>query len=333
MIGLCCWGVSFRTATVAEREGLIWPRADRIAFVADCCAQSGLREALLVQTCNRSELYVVATSSAAEIFQTMTEILSRQGQAMVQCWQTRGYRYAGEVAVRHLFRVAASLDAMIVGEAQILGQLKAAYAEAVEAGSIGPVLHRLCQRAFASAKRVRERTGIGQHPISAGSVAVELASQLFGDLAGCRTLIVGRGEIGQQILRQLWSRGVRETIVIGRTQRPDVGRALSGCDIALAAAAAEALIIDTIMVREVMARRRQPLFLLDLGMPRNIDSEVAKFSDVYLYDLDDLRSVAEQNLAARRAELTVAEEMVENAAIRQAQEITERFLLPQTTAM
>jgi len=238
------------------------------------------------------------------------------------------YRLEGDQAVRHAFRVAASLDSMVLGEPQILGQVKEAYHAAEKAGALGSVLNALRNRSIAAAKRARTETGIGENAVSVSYVAVELARKIFGDLAERNVLLVGAGKMSELAARHLVRSGARATVLGGRTfeKAEQLAAALGGtaapfeslraeltkADIVISGTGAPGIVIRAEDVRAASAeRRRRPLFLIDIAVPRDIDPEAARLPGVFLYDLDDLKSVSEANLRERKKEAAAAETLVE----------------------
>ncbi|MEN8182963.1 MAG: glutamyl-tRNA reductase [Myxococcota bacterium] len=237
------------------------------------------------------------------------------------------YEHRGSAAMQHVMRVAASLDSLVVGEPQILGQMKDAYRLAVECGACGPILSRLFQRAFAAAKRVRSETGVAERPISVARVAVDLARQIFEGFRDKGALLVGAGEMIELALQALRGEGLSAVCVANRTpahaqelalrfgasahgleELPDL---LTRSDVVLSCIGGDRALITLEMARAALrARRGRPLFLIDIGVPRNVDPAVNRLDDAYLYDLDDLTSVAEANAEERRRETLIAEAIV-----------------------
>ncbi len=280
-----------------------------------------VREAMVVSTCNRYELYAVpddpADGAAVEAL-----VLSHRPQA-------RGhlYRYEGEQAVRHLFRVAASLDSLVLGEPQILGQVKDAYQAALSAGTAGTLLSRTVAKSFAVAKRVRSETAIGKNSASVASVAVSLASHIFGSLSGHPVLIVGAGKMAELAARHLREAQVEDLWVVNRTRaRADaLAQRLGGTaydweqlEALLAKAAVvlcstgakEPVIRHDMVARAMKVRRGRWLFLVDIAMPRDVDPRAAELDNVYLYDIDALQQVVTDNLKERQKEAESAERII-----------------------
>jgi glutamyl-tRNA reductase len=318
-MNLFCVGISHHTAKVETRERYAGPRSED-AFRAE----SGCAEALLLATCNRVEMYGSAAAPIAT--EQIARWLAREETEAVQD-AGAFYRYEGEECVRHLFRVAAGLDSMVIGETDILGQVKKAYANARDSRNVGPLLHRLFQRAFRVAKQVRTRTDITRGAVSVGSVAVELAVKIFGDLRERKVLILGAGETSERTARALSSRGVTDIRVSNRSlERAENlaglvrGRAISfrewplqcrEIDILISATAAD----EPLLTREILApliRERSdcPLFIIDTAVPRDVAPEVNDMEGVFLYDMDSLQSIAEQSLALRRQQIAAGEGII-----------------------
>lgn len=320
-MNLFCVGISHHTAKVEALE--------RYAAQPpiDCALRemSGCAEALLLTTCNRVEVY--AASEVPVATETIAHCFARETETETSGEQSAFYRYEAEECVQHLFRVAAGLDSMVVGETEILGQAKKAYANARSSRSAGPYLHRLFQRAFRVAKQVRSRTDITRGAVSIGSVAVDLAQKIFGELSDCKVLVLGAGETSERTARALISRGVADLRVSNRSDERAAnlaglvgGRAvpftgwLEQCreiDILISStAASEPLLTPEKLQPIIRERLDRPLFLIDIAMPRDVAPEVNEMEGVYLYDLDSLQSIAEQSLALRRQQVAAGEEII-----------------------
>jgi glutamyl-tRNA reductase len=316
-------GVSHRNSPLRIRETLAFARDDLPAALKRFRGEAGLSEVMILSTCNRVEVY--AAGGAAEA-QTIASILRAQSCARGRIVPIL-HRLTGEAAVRHAFRVAAGLDSMVLGEPQILGQLKEAYQAAETAGTLGGMLEGVRQRSLSAAKRVRTETGIGRHAVSVSHVAVELARKIFGTLEGRRVLLVGAGKMSRLAATRLVREGARAT-VLGRTfaRTEELAAALGGraagledlrgelseADIVIASTGAPGLVVHRDVVEAARAARRgRPLFLIDIAVPRDVDPAVRSLSGVFLYDLDDLRSVADANLRERQREAAAAEALVE----------------------
>ena len=318
-MNLFCVGISHHTANVETRE----------RYAGSCSeetlrAESGWKEVLMLATCNRVEIYGSAETSIAT--EEVLGHLQRCGAAAVENAEAF-YRYDGEACARHLFRVVAGLDSMVIGETEILGQVKKAYAGARESGSAGPLLHRLFQRAFRVAKQVRSKTEITRGAVSVGSVAVDLAVKIFGDLRQCSVLILGAGETSERTARALSSRGVTDIRVSNRSfERAESlaglvhGRAISfhhwteqcrEIDILISSTSAdEPLLTPEVLSPMIRGRTDRPLFIIDIAVPRDVAPEVNEMDGVYLYDIDSLQSIAEQSLAMRRQQIAAGEKII-----------------------
>jgi glutamyl-tRNA reductase len=287
-------------------------------------ANCGCVEALMLATCNRVELYaaardIVTTERIAHCLALREEPPGEDA--------SRFYRYEGEECVRHLFRVACGLDSIVIGETEILGQVKKAYALARESGSAGPLLHRLFQRAFHVAKQVRSRTEITRGSVSVASVVVDLAVKIFHDLAQRKVLLLGAGEMSQRTARVLRARGVSDIRVSNRSfERAEClaasvqGRAVafqewpnecSEIDILISSTAAQEPLLTPEILRPLIRKRLQrPLFIIDAAVPHDVAPEVNEMDGVFLYDIDALQSIAEQSLALRRLQMAPADAII-----------------------
>lgn len=319
-MNLFCVGLSHHIANVATRE----------QFVGNATAESIVRdaacsEALLLATCNRVEVYAVSDNrvSTDEIARCLVGETSRDPHNHPPPF----YRYEDNKCVQHLFRVASGLDSMVVGESEIFGQAKKAYESARTSGAVGPYLHRLFQRAFRVAKQVRTRTDIARGAVSVGSVAVELAQRIFGKLSECKVLVLGAGETSERTARALVSRGVTDLRVSNRSfdRACELAQAVNGravlfddwttqcreIDILLTSTASETpLLTSAILAPLVRERLDRPLFIIDIAVPRDVEPDVNEMEGVYLYDIDSIRSVAEQSLALRRQQVAAAEAII-----------------------
>jgi glutamyl-tRNA reductase len=322
-------GINHRTAPVQVREKVAFRTEDVPAALLHMQAR-GAKEALILSTCNRVE--VTAALADGMSTETLVEaILSGRDGLTLEAVRPYVYFFEETEAIRHLFRVASSLDSMIVGEPQILGQLKQAYAQARDQGAIGSILHAVLTRAFSVAKRIRSETEIGQSAVSVGYAAVELAREIFGSLKTKRVLIIGAGKMSEAAARHLFRAGATDILITNRTQEradelsqlfrgevipydsfPD---RLAEVDIVIASSSAPGYVLlpDTVH-RAIEARRNEPMFLIDIAVPRNIEPGVNKVEHAFLYDIDDLQRLAERNLQTRQqvaeqAEIIVADEV------------------------
>ena len=336
-------GVSHNTAPVEVRESLAFRAEDLPRALQDLRSRAGVNEALILSTCNRVEI-TVTTEDSIDPQTTVDLFLTDHKPVPAEGIGPHVYRYEGREAIHHLFRVAASLDSMVVGEPQILGQLKVAYTAAKDAGAVCGWLDGLLTRAFGVAKRVRSETGIGQMAVSVSYAAVELARKIFGSLAGRTVMIVGAGKMSELAARHLRRSGASHVFVTNRThdRAMEMARLFLGTpvefdrfhatlpevDILIASSAAPHYILNKEeMQRVIAARRNKPAYLIDLAVPRNIDPSVNDVANVFLYDIDDLQEVVNANLRERmkeaeRAETLVSEEVERMMARLKVVEIT-----------
>ena len=317
-------GLSHRTAPVEVRERLA-VAPDRLRDeLLDFASSVRLDEALLVSTCNRVELYATSTDPVAAAHSAKEVFAGRLSKVALDdvLYQERGVD-----AVRHVFRVASSLDSLVVGEPQILGQVKDAFDAAKGAGTVGTLLGRCFTQAFATAKRVRHETGIAEGTVSVSSIACELAKKIFGNLEGRRTLLLGAGEMGESAARSLRQTGTQLHVINRSDERARRlaeacgGRAvsyerlsleLSQADVVIASTASEKFILTPELMKGVVrTRRHRPLFIIDIAVPRDVDPRIGSMDNVFVYDVDDLQQVAEENLSVRAREAARAEQIVE----------------------
>jgi glutamyl-tRNA reductase len=287
--------------------------------------RAGCAEALLLSTCNRVEVYGVAEKPVVDA--TIARCLARECKSDSAETLPAFYRYEGDACITHLFRVASGIDSMVVGETEILGQTKKAYESARATESAGPVLHRLFQRAFRVAKHVRTQTEITRGAVSVGSVAVDLAGKIFGNLASCKVLILGAGETSERTARALVSRGVADLRVSNRSSEraTELAKAVGGhvvlfddwtsqcgeVDILITSTSSETpLLYPENLIPVLRQRVDRPLFILDIAVPRDVHPDVNKLEGVFLYDIDSLHSVGEQSLALRRQQIVSAESII-----------------------
>ncbi|MGH7278899.1 MAG: glutamyl-tRNA reductase [Candidatus Rokuibacteriota bacterium] len=320
-------GLNHRSAPVEIREQLAVEDDKLREILRDVQASGVLGETLIVSTCNRVEVYGVG-DVPGEARTAVFRHLCRQRGLDPAVVESRLYTHVEGDAVRHAFRVAASLDSMLIGEPQILGQVKDAFALAQSCETVGPALHTLFTRAFAVAKKVRTETEIARHAVSVSFAAVELAKKIFAGLAGRSVLLVGAGKMGELAARHLveqgafpvyvanrtWSRAQEMARALAGTPVPfgELGMALAAVDIAVTSTGAPAPIIRAETVERIMRERRgRPLFFIDIAVPRDVEASVDALEDVYCYDIDDLRQVVDANLRERLREAHRAEAIVE----------------------
>src|SRR5712691_9946819 len=323
-------GVNHKSAPVELRELL--------AFSEEACTQGlrklvdgdVVREGLIVSTCNRVEVLAeTARERLQEGVERITDLLSQSRSLPSDFFHKHIYSHTDDQAVRHLFRVASSLDSMVVGEPQVLGQVRRAYSIALEAGTAGRVLNRLVHHAFRVAKRVRSETGIAANAISISYMAVELGKKIFNSLKGHTVLLIGAGEMAELSARHLLNAGVARVLIANRTEESaermakefggeavDFDRLsshLADADIVICSTAASGYVITAQMAREALERRRnRPAFFIDISVPRNVDPAIGKIPNVFVFDIDDLESVISSNIREREREAERAELIVES---------------------
>jgi glutamyl-tRNA reductase len=341
-------GISHHTAPVAVRETLAISPAEYPAVLARLMAWPGVREGAVLSTCNRSEVYAVATSEDGVELPAFTRGLARSASADELVPHI--FLHRGERAVQHLFEVASGVDSLVVGEPQILGQVKQAFASARDLGTTGVVLERLFQRALEVGKRVRSDTAIGEHAVSIPYAACELARKIFGKLSGRPALIIGAGEMGELALRHLLDEGVAPVYVVARSdrrveemrdrlrvdleKRPLDGDTLAAADVVVTASGSREPLVSASLVREAMTRRRQrPLFLIDIAVPRNVEPAASGVYNVFVYDLDDLGKVVAQNRERREREMGAVGSIVSEETDRFLAWYRGRKVVPMLTAL
>lgn len=317
-------GLSHRTAPVEVRERLA-VAPDRLQDeLRDIAARGSFDEALLISTCNRVELYATSANPSEAIKSAKHTLASRLPDTASE---DVFYAERGAAVVRHAFRVASSLDSLVVGEPQILGQVKEAFDAARNAGTTGTLLGRCFSQAFSTAKRVRNETGIAEGTVSVSSIACELAKKIFGHLDGRRTLLLGAGEMGEGAARSLRQTGTQLHVINRSEERAEALASASGgrpvpyerlttelaeADVVIASTASTKFILTPELMRGVVrSRRHRPLFIIDIAVPRDVDPRVGTMDNVFVYDVDDLQQVAEENLAVRARQAAQAEGIIE----------------------
>jgi glutamyl-tRNA reductase len=330
MFNLVLVGLNHRTAELDFRQLASFNAIELPDALKQLSARPNILESMIISTCNRVEILANVDRPDGGI-QSIESFLSEFRQVSLSDLQSKLYRYSNDMAVRHVFRVASSLDSMILGEPQILGQTKSCYSAAVDARTIGTYLNGLLQAAFRTAKRVRTETSIGEYPVSASSAAVELARKIFDDLHKKSILIVGAGKMGEVAVRHLASSGVKSIYVTNRSL--DAAKELAArfhgvavpfaefrdwlarVDIIITSTGASEILIDRSMIQHIMHRRKNaPLVLIDISVPRNVDPGVSDIDNVFCYDIDDLGTVVEANLQERIKAAAAAEKIVEQEA-------------------
>jgi glutamyl-tRNA reductase len=321
-MNIFCIGINHRTAGVSLRERFAVEDESLSSLLSMLRREAALAETVVLSTCNRVEIY--GLSDDAESSARACEDLLQRSAGV----EAEFYRRDRDDGARHLFRVVCGLDSMVVGETEILGQVKDAYASALESGATGAALNRLFQQAFRVAKQVRTATGITRGAVSVGSVAVELAEKIFGDLAQCRVLLLGAGKAGARVARSLQSRGVHRLVLSNRTfeRAAELARELGGMalhfdrwqsalpdvDIVISSTAARGRLLSPAELSPVVsARGDRPLFLVDLAVPRDFDPALNDLEGVFLHDMDSLQAMAQKGVDARGREVGRCEELIE----------------------
>lgn len=328
MVKLVLVGLNHRTAKVDIRQ--------RVSFNADRLPESLKRlstlpkvlEAMIISTCNRVEV-LSCVEQHEESIAAIESFLSEYSSIPLQQLQPTLYRYMDDQAVRHIFRVASSLDSMILGEPQILGQIKSCFNTAADALTIGTYLNTLLQSAFKTAKRVRTETNIGEYPVSVSSAAVELVSKILGDLQKKNILIIGAGKMGEAAIRHLVETGAQAIYVANRSPEAaqelalkfrgnavplaELRQWITRVDIVITSTGAQETLIGPSMVQQIMHERKgAPIVFIDISVPRNIDPEIGTIENVFCYDIDDLGAAVEANLHERVKAASSAEKIVDH---------------------
>jgi glutamyl-tRNA reductase len=319
-------GLNHRTAPVELRERIAFPEEGLDRSMETLYNLSNLDEGLILSTCNRVEIYA-ATKDSEKGVEEIKDFIAQQHHLHVSEFEDTLYVLQGEESVKHLFRVASSLDSMVVGEPQILGQIKGAYRVAHAAKTTGVLLNKLLHKAFSVAKRVRTETSIGNRAVSVSFVAVELAKKIFAHLEGREVLIIGAGEMCELAAQHLVRAGAQKILVTNRTwdramelaERfqgealpfTELPHALLRADIIISSTGSPDVIVKKEEVSTIIRQRKQrPLFFIDIAVPRDIEPQVNTIDNVYLYDIDDLQEVAEANMKDRQHEARKAEAIV-----------------------
>ncbi len=323
-------GLNHKTAAVEIREKVCLAQEQVKDFLGQVVGLSGVQEGMILSTCNRMEILAVVEGTenpAAGILSLLAALAGMPAQEFA----AYVYIHRGEEAVRHLLRVTASLDSMVLGEPQIFGQVKAAYAQAVEMKSSGLILNKLLHRSFSVAKRVRTETKIASQAVSVSFAAVELAKKILGGLEDKRVMLIGAGEMSELAARHFMSQGVKEILVTNRTHSralelaegfrgqavpfEDFPQQLKEVDIILSSTGSSHYIVRREQLNDVIrARKNRPMFFIDIAVPRDIDPRINEIANVFVYDIDDLQGIVVANKEERKKEVTQAEEMIHQGA-------------------
>ncbi|MBD0358398.1 MAG: glutamyl-tRNA reductase, partial [Rubrobacter sp.] len=322
-------GMSHRSAPIEVRERMAFSPCAARSFLRRLKKEGSVAEAVLLSTCNRTELCAVVEDEGAK--EMLFKALAVEKGIGEDCLTRHSYWLTDDEAVRHLYRVASSLDSMVVGEGQILGQVREAYRAATEELCTGPILNRLFHTALRVGKRVRSETGLGNSSLSVPRVAVKLAEEVFGTLGGRRTLVLGAGEMSGLVVKHLKGSGVREIRIANRT----AGRAASlaesvggvavsfdslaeelpAADVVVSSTGSGEWVVGSELVAGALDRREDPLFFIDIAVPRDVDPVVQTLNRAYLYDVDDLQAVVDRNSEDRTAAAAAGEAMIGPAVL------------------
>lgn len=329
-MNLIALGINHNSAAVEVRERVAFAPEQVAEALVDVCEIAGIEEVVILSTCNRTELYAVVPEDAepGAKARALIDWMANYHHLSAQELHQFAYVHEGGQAMRHLVHVASGLDSMVLGEPQIFGQLKSAYAVAVEAGTVASEFARLFPRIFSIAKRVRTDTAIGENPVSVAYAAVDLAGHIFSDLTHCNALLVGAGETIELVARHLVGAGVSRVVIANRT----LGRArelaqkfgaeavllaeipdqLLDADIVITSTASQLPILGKGAVeRALKVRKHRPYLMVDIAVPRDIESQVGELNDVYLYTVDDLREIVDENLRSRSTEARKADVIID----------------------
>lgn len=321
---LLAFGINHTTAPLALRERVAFAPENLHSAMQEACAHAGLTEVAILSTCNRTEIYAASEGDAAAIRQWLVDHTAIEAADLANSY----YCYQDQEAVRHMMKVAGGLDSLVLGEPQILGQMKSAFAVAKEAGTLGAELHATFQQVFNIAKRVRTETAIGENPVSVAYAAVSLAQQIFSNLKQDTALLIGAGETIELVARHLVEQGIKHIIVANRTldraQRlarefngeaillADIPEQLHRADLVISSTASQLPLLGKGAVESALKKRKhKPMFMLDIAVPRDIEEQVGELDDVYLYTVDDLHAVIDENKKSRVAAADQAEEIID----------------------
>jgi len=320
-------GISHRTAPVELRERVDFSARGVAEALRALATRGCTREAVIVSTCNRSEIYS-ACDDAQATRADLERFIGEFNDVATADVQPHVYELGDLEAARHLFRVAAGLDSLVVGEPQILGQVKGAHAAAAEAHTVGPILNRVFHSSFAVGKRVRTETGLGAGAVSVSYAAVALARKIFGELTGMSVVVIGAGEMGKLTAIHMKAQGVQHVTIVSRTMAhaartadaiggasaapwEDLESVVAASDIVITATGAATPILTKARVESIMRpRRNRPLFVIDIAMPRDVEAAAGEIEQVFLYNIDDLQASVRENMARRASEVSRAEAIV-----------------------
>ncbi|MEP0203389.1 MAG: glutamyl-tRNA reductase [Halioglobus sp.] len=341
-MNLIALGINHNSAAVEVRERVAFAPEQVSEALVDAMGTAALEEVVILSTCNRTEIYAIVPEGDSTVLadraRHMIDWMANYHHLSALELRESAYHFEGDRALRHIIKVASGLDSMVLGEPQIFGQLKSAYAVASEAGSIGSELGRLFPRAFSIAKQVRTDTAIGENPVSVAYAAVDLAGHIFSDLSQCNALLVGAGETIELVTRHLLEAGVARIVIANRTLGKarelaqqfgaeavllsEIPEQLMDADIVITSTASQLPILGKGAVEQaVKARKHRPMLMVDIAVPRDIEAQVGELPDVYLYSVDDLREIVDQNLKSRQSEAGKADLIIADGVAALTEEI------------
>ena len=326
---LLAFGLNHATAPVDVREKVVFSPDILVDALKDLRRQKNVQEAAIFSTCNRTEVYCsleeAARPAAVQWFHDFHGLSAQDVQPFL-------YSHPDAEAVKHMLRVASGLDSMVLGEPQVLGQLKDAYQAGMKSGSVGKLLGQLFQHSFKVAKQIRSTTAIGSHPVSVAFAAVRLAQQIFGDLAGQTALLIGAGETIELVARHLHNVGLKRMIIANRTLEKsqalaaefsaysmtlaDIPQHLEDADIIISSTASQLPILGKGAIETAIVKRKhRPVFIVDIAVPRDVEAEAGELEDVYLYTVDDLKDIIDENMRSRQKAAAQAEEIIDTQVL------------------
>lgn len=332
---LVAFGINHNTAPVEVREAVSFAPEQMLRALKELQAQNVAQEAAILSTCNRTEIYAqLESEDASKILHWLAQFHQITQQELQPCH----YLHSGLGAARHMMKVASGLDSLVLGEPQILGQMKSAYATANDAGCLGSQLHATFHKVFSVAKRVRSETAIGENPVSVAYAAVSLAQQIFSDLKQDTALLIGAGETIELVARHLAEQGLKNIIVANRTLAnaaelaksfngeaillADIPEYLHRADIVISSTASQLPLLGKGTVEAALkVRKHKPMFMVDIAVPRDIEAQVGDLNDVYLYTVDDLRDVIDENMRSREQAANIAAEIIEEGVSSYAEDL------------
>jgi glutamyl-tRNA reductase len=349
MFEIVIQGLNHKTAPVGLRECIAFSEDETAAALEALIRIASIEEVILFSTCNRVEV-LLTTPNKTDAVEAVKTYIADFKNVPVHQFEDAFYAHDGDAAVRHVFRVAASLDSMMVGESQILGQIKTAYRTAVRKKTSGVILNRLLHRTFFVAKRVRSETGIGDHAVSVSYAAIELGRKIFGSLEGKAVLLIGAGEMAELAVEHLIRNRAGDITVANRTfetgvelakkyngsaiRFEEIQEALKRVDIIISSTGSPHFVITRDAVKGVLRNRKnRALFFIDIAVPRNIDPEINRLTNTYVYDIDDLKGVIEENIEDRNKEAIKGERIVDEAVIRFRQWYESLSVVPTIVAL